>query len=161
MYKKILVGVDGSLHGAKALETAVKLAQTFKAELFVFHAIRHHYHLPLFPIAPYTFSQATLTPYDYSDEALQQMYEESGRQIIEEAKNQFKAMNVTLESKVTFNLETMIPPAEYAEDFAKANKIDLIVLGCFGHHSRAKKIFMGTVATRIMNNAPCPVLIVR
>nr|MDO8113715.1 universal stress protein [Candidatus Sigynarchaeota archaeon] len=161
MYKKILVGVDGSPQGAKALETAVKLAQTFKADLFVFHAIRHHFQLPVFPLTMDLSHQTPMLDVGISDDKLQQYYEESGRQIIEQAKLQVAALKVKLDGKVTYALETTLSPADYAEDFAKTNKVDLIVLGCLGHHSRAKKILLGTVANKITNRAPCQVLIVR
>ncbi len=161
MYKKIMVGVDGSEHGAKALREAVMLAQTFKAELHVFHAVRHHYYIPMFPLGlndPYPINQF---PNHYTGEQLQQAYEESGRQIIEQAKQQVAAMKIPLEGKVVYDLETDLPPPEYVELYAKENKIDLVVVGCTGHHSRARTALLGTVATRITNIAPCKVLIVR
>jgi hypothetical protein len=77
MYKKIMVGVDGSEHGKKALQEAVRLAQVFKAELHVFHAIRHHYNVPLFPLSfnvPYPSNQYVN---QFTDEQIQKAYEES------------------------------------------------------------------------------------
>ncbi len=169
MYKKILVGVDGSEHGKKALQEAVKLAQAFKAELHVFHAVRHHYYMPLFPLAfnttfpindVYNGSANDLYT-NYNEEKMRELYEESGRLILEQAKQQVAAMKIPLEGKVVYNLETDLPPPEYVELYAKQNKIDLVVVGCTGHHSRAKTALLGTVAARILNTAPCEVLIVR
>jgi nucleotide-binding universal stress UspA family protein len=156
-----MVGVDGSEHGKKALQEAVNLAQMFKAELHVFHAIKHHYNVPLFPLSfntPYPVNPVTN---QFTEEQIQKALEESGRQIIEQAKQQVAAMKVSLEGKVYYNLETNIPPADYAVSYAKQNKIDLVIVGCAGHHSRARTALTGTVATHIMNNAPCPVLVVR
>ncbi len=156
-----MVGVDGSEHGKKALKEAVTLAQTFKAELHVFHAIRHHYNVPMFPLGftvPYPSNQFAAS---YSEEQMQKVYEESGRQIIEQAKQQVAAMKIPLEGKVVYNLETNLPPTDYVESYVKDNKIDLVVVGCTGHHSRAKTALTGTVATNIINKAPCQVLVVR
>jgi nucleotide-binding universal stress UspA family protein len=161
MYKKILVGVDGSEHAKKGLQEAVKLAQIFKAELHVFHAIRHHYNLPIFPLGLNMPYPANPIAKQYTDEQLQKVYEESGRQIIEQAKQQVAAMKIPLENKVFYNLEINIPPVDYVESYAKDNKIDLVIVGCMGHHSRAKTALMGTVATNIINKAPCQVLVVR
>jgi nucleotide-binding universal stress UspA family protein len=177
VYKKIMVGVDGSEHGKKALQEAVALAQAFKAELHVFHAIRHHYFLPLFPLALNTtfptneiYNRSADDIYNgladdvyngYSEEKMRELYEESGRLILEQAKQQVAAMKIPLEGKVVYNLETDLPPPEYVELYVKVNKIDLVVVGCAGHHSRARTAFLGTVATRILNIAPCKVLIVR
>lgn len=38
---------------------------------------------------------------------------------------------------------------------------DLVVLGDQGQHSKLERIFLGTVAEGIVNNAQCDVLIVR
>nr|MDO8083807.1 universal stress protein [Candidatus Sigynarchaeum springense] len=161
MYKKILVGVDGSEHGAKALREAVKLAQTFKAELHVFHAIRHHYYMPVFPLGfnlPYpaiSFSD------QFTEEKMQQMYGESGKQIIEQARQQVETMKIPLEGKVIYNLEINLSPGDFVKSYAKENGIDLVIVGCEGHHSRARTAITGTVAMNIVNDAPCPVLVVR
>lgn len=160
MYKKILVGVDGSPHGAKALETAIHLAEQFKADLQVFHAIKHHFQLPLFPIFP-NMSYQMASGVDLNDESLQALYEASGKQIIEAAKQQVEEMGVTLEGELDFHLETDLSPADYAEIAVREHSIDLIVLGCVGHHSGAKMALLGTVASKILNDAPCNVLIVR
>jgi len=177
MYKKILVGVDGSLHGEKALETAVNIAQVLQSDLFVFHSIRHHIQLGFFPITgffprqqnpardefgveDYVY-QLNASGYDFTEDRFEKMYLESGRQIIESAKNLVNSMAVKLDGTVTYNLETILTPEEYAEKFAKDKNIDLIVLGCIGHHSRTRNILLGIVATKISNIAPCSVLLVR
>ncbi len=161
MYKKILVGIDGSEHGVKALREAVKLAQVFKAELHVFHAIKHHYSVPIFPLSftePYPANTFTTL---YTDDQMQRAYEESGKQIIEQAKQQVAAMEIPLEARIVFNLELNLPPVEFMKSYVKENGIDLVVVGCEGHHSRARTALTGTVATNIVNNAPCQVLVVR
>jgi nucleotide-binding universal stress UspA family protein len=160
-YKKILVGVDGSEHGKKALQEAVRLAQVFKAELHVFHAIRHHYNVPLFPLSFNLPYPANPIANQFTEEQIQQVFEESGKQIIEQAKQQVAAMKIPLEGKVFYNLETNISPNDYAVSYSKDNKIDLVIVGCAGHHSRARTAITGTVATHILNNAPCQVLVVR
>jgi len=128
MYKKILVGIDGSPHGAKALETAVHLAEQFKADLQVFHAIKHHFHLPLFPLYP-NMAYQLVSGVDLSEETLQALYEASGQQIIDAAKQQVQDMDVTLEGELEFHLEKDLSPAEYAEVEAREKSFDLIVRG--------------------------------
>jgi nucleotide-binding universal stress UspA family protein len=46
--------------------------------------------------------------------------------------------------------------AEYAE----SHDIDLIILGTRGR-SRFKKLLLGSVASGVVNYAPCPVMIVK
>ncbi|HME51862.1 MAG TPA: universal stress protein [Candidatus Lokiarchaeia archaeon] len=160
MFNKILVGIDGSPHGTKALETAIHLAEQFKADLQVFHAIKHHFHLPLFPLYPNMAFQMA-SGVDLNDETLQALYEAAGKQIIEAAQQHVEEMGVTLEGALDFHLETDLPPSEYAEMAAREMGFDLIVLGCVGHHSGPKVALLGTIASKILNNAPCQVLIVR
>jgi nucleotide-binding universal stress UspA family protein len=185
MYKNILVGIDGSPHATKALEVAVNLAKTYNAELHVFHAVRHHFQAPLFPTFP--FLPSSRVPYvpgnqsmdgdqysasdhvywleqkgfDFFEDKIQQAYEKAGENIIEEAKKHVTEMNVQLDGTITYELETVLTPAEYAESYTKENNVDLIVLGCIGHHSGVKVALLGTVASKILNSAPCNVLIVR
>ncbi len=161
MYKKIMVGVDGSEHGANALREAVLLAHEFKADLHVFHAINHHYYAPLFPLGYTVPNPAYLYSAPYSEEKFRSVFEDLGRKIIEQAKQQFATMKVPLDGEVSFELEANVPPAEYVKMYAKENGVDLVVVGCEGHHSRARAAFMGTVAMSIVNSAPCEVLVVR
>ncbi len=160
-YTKILVGVDGSEYGAKALQEAVRIAQTFKAELHVFHAIRHHFYFPIYPLNINGLYPGTPAIIPYTEEQMREIYQESGRQIIEQAKQQVTDAMFPLDLKVFYSLETNISPDEYAISFAGANNIDLIVVGCAGHHSRARMTLTGTVTTNIINKAPCQVLVVR
>ncbi len=107
---------------------------------------------------PYVGNPATIP---LTEAQFMEAYVESGRQIIEQAKQQVEDVGVTLQSNAIYNLVTEASPAEYAVWYAKENNIDLIVVGCAGHHSRIKTALMGTVATNITNNASCPVLVVR
>jgi nucleotide-binding universal stress UspA family protein len=85
----------------------------------------------------------------------------SGNVILDDARSYVQNMNADLRSEVDFHLETDMSPAEYAMEFARDNEIDLIVVGCKGHHSRWKRALMGTVSTKLLNEAPCQVLVVR
>ena len=161
MFKKLLVGVDGSEHSMKALETALKLAEVYEAELFVFHAIHHHMNLPFFPLEtdddPRT--KPTLFRITYQS-SIQDIYMDSGSKIMEFAKQQVANMDKDGKIPTHYVLETDLPPPEAIEDFTRANRIDLVILGCIGQHSALRNA-IGTTVTRVVNSAPCPVLIVR
>jgi universal stress protein A len=51
-------------------------------------------------------------------------------------------------------------PSERVARAARATKADLLVIGTHGRTGLAK-LFLGSVATRILASAPCPVLTVR
>jgi nucleotide-binding universal stress UspA family protein len=161
MFSKILVGVDGSENGTRALKVAADLGHRFEAELHIFHAIPHHYQPPILPLPPF----ATLTPVPQAPLMnpieLKDFYETAGNAILEDAKNSLEGIEYGSDLKVEYHLELDESPEEFATNFATANEVDLIVVGCTGHHSRLRRALIGTVATKIANEAPCQVLVVR
>ncbi len=162
MYKKILVGVDASEPSTKALKEAALFAKIMGAELHVFHAVAHHFQLPAiqFPLLPQPMT--TLPPEKQVDPAiLQKYYEDAGKAVIADAKKTIEGLKLGIEGKVKYELELDISPEDFAIEYAKKNKIDLIIVGCKGHHSRLRRALLGTVATKIVNESPCQVLVVR
>jgi|SRR5271157_1209661 len=154
MYKKILVGVDGSENSNRALLVAAELCQDFDAELLVFHAVPHNNQIPTI-IAP-SYPGPIIDTVD-----LVRYFEDAGKAVIEDAKNQIRNLEFGPELKVDYHLELDASPEDFAIDYASDNEVDLIVLGCKGHHGRLRRVLLGTVATKIANDAPCQVLIVR
>jgi nucleotide-binding universal stress UspA family protein len=51
------------------------------------------------------------------------------------AKQTVEELDPEFAGKVTYNLETAMAPQEYVQSFVKENGIDLVIVGCFGHHS--------------------------
>ncbi|TFF88166.1 MAG: universal stress protein [Promethearchaeota archaeon] len=64
-----------------------------------------------------------------------------------------------------FLVETRIVEDESPEDYiirvSEEQNFDLVALGCKGEHSKVRRVLMGTVATKVLNEAPCDVLIAR
>ncbi|MGB7218750.1 MAG: universal stress protein [Vicinamibacterales bacterium] len=54
---------------------------------------------------------------------------------------------------------TSIGPAQSIVEYAKNNNVDLVVIGTHGRAGLAR-LFMGSVAERVVRTAPCPVLTV-
>jgi len=160
VYKNIVVGIDGTEHGEKALAHAVRMAHEFKADLHVYHATKQPFQFPSYPLGIDPLHQQPIIA-AITQGALTDYRREAGARVIDKAKQQVKAMDVDLAGKVEYHLETFQGPAEYAEKYAKEHDVDVIVLGCSGHHSLARRAFVGTVAGHIMNNASCNVLMVR
>ncbi len=162
MYKKILVGIDGSEPGNKALKEAAELAKDTGAELHVFHAVAHHYQLPIIPF-PLLPAPVSTYPQEKAVDpvVLQKYYEDAGKAVMAHAKKFLEDLKLGIEVKIKYQLELDISPEEFAVDYAKKNKIDLIIVGCKGHHGRLRRALLGTVALKIVNEAPCQVLVVR
>jgi nucleotide-binding universal stress UspA family protein len=79
------------------------------------------------------------------------------------ARQQLDAL-LTDEDRQTLHATTdVIPhntPAFAIVDYAKSNRVNLIVLGTHGRGALSH-VFMGSVAERVVRMAPCPVLTVR
>ncbi len=162
MFKKILVGVDASDESTKALRVAANLAKIFRAELHIFHAVTHHIDFPIMQV-PLLVPFAVTTPvrYGVSAEELHDSYEKAGKDIIADAQDYIEKLQLGIDSQCFYHLELDIAPEEFAIDFAKKNNVDLIVLGCRGHHSRFRESLLGTVPSKVLNAAQSQVLIVR
>jgi len=161
MYGKILVGVDSSENSTRALQVAADLCHIFGAELHVFHGVAHHFQLPFFPYPP--FATASTVPREPQVDAafLKEYYEDAGKAVIEDARNYLENLDYGADLRVEYHIELDTSPETFAVEFAEANGIDLIVIGCKGHHGRLRRALLGTVATKIANEAPCQVLVVR
>lgn len=157
-----MVGIDGSEPSDKALKVAAQLGKMSGAEMLVFHAVPHHYQLPAIqiPLAPVPYpTTAQIMQYDQA--ALQKIYEEEGKKVIAQAKKFLEDLKLGIEEKVTYKLELETSPETFAINYAKKNNVDLIIVGCKGHHGLLRRSLLGTVATKIVNEAPCEVLVVR
>ncbi len=157
-----MIGIDGSEPSNKALAKAAEIAKITGAELHVFHAIAHHFQIPTIPFPFMPTPSSTYTPEKTVDPlVLQKHYEDAGKAVMAHAKKFLEDQKLGIEGKVTYQLELDISPEDFAIDYAKKRKIDLIIVGCKGHHGRLRRALLGTVALKIVNEAPCEVLVVR
>ena len=140
MYRKILVGYDGSDGSKAALDQAVVLAQKFHSALVALWA------------------QGSLPHYP---ETVAEIEEEAncGRTFFRNISHH--AITVAKKSGVRISCEHIAGhPARALVKYAKDNKCDLIVLGHSGH-SRLWGHVLGHTADRVSEHATCNVLIVR
>lgn len=151
MYKKVLIGVDGSEDAHKALKKVIDFYQKWQCEIVAFHSTKHHM-IPLTtPLFGYS-SQMTLTSYS----TISEEYTKVGNKILEETKKIFQKEEIPVETRLIEDIE----PEKYIIDKVKEENFDLVILGSKGHHSKVYKL-LGTVASHVTNNADCDVLIIR
>ncbi|NIO04766.1 MAG: universal stress protein [Proteobacteria bacterium] len=142
MLKKILVPTDGSEHARKAVNYACELALKFHATVCLLHVV---------PLPPALFHEAAFSIPD-----LQKLQEEEGKRIIEEAKRETKERGV----KEVQSTLIQGNPASRIIEFARAEGIDLIVMGNRGL-SGVKEFVLGSVSHRVSHLADCSVTIVK
>jgi len=141
--KSILFPTDFSEGASQALKYATDMAKKYGAKLHIVHII-------------YDIAKASgwYVPHRSVDE----MYKE----IQDGAKKELEKFGVEELSGLK-NLERSVltgVPHEEIMNFAKKNKIDLIIMGTHGR-SGIDRILFGSTAAQVVRYAPCPVLTVR
>ena len=141
---RILHPSDFSRASGAAFARAVAMAKADRAQLLLVHVLA-----PPIPIA----GEGYISPKVYDDlEASARKYGQKHLGVL-----QTKARNAGVKA-VTLVLDGVAH--DQIARAAKSKKADLIVIGTHGRTGLAK-FFLGSVASRVVAAAPCPVLTVR
>ncbi len=142
MFKKIVVAYDGSDHAKNALKVAIELAKTFNSKLYVVEVVDTAAMLGM-GLAP------------IPAEVINQIYAKA-RNDVEEAKKLANSSGMSdVEAQV---LEG--DPATAILEFATKNGADLLVTGSRGL-STFKRVLLGSVSTKLVQESRIPVLVVK
>jgi nucleotide-binding universal stress UspA family protein len=139
MYKKLLIANDGSDGARKALAAAIQLAKRFRTQLHMLSVEE----VPRFP--------TTL------DEIVEEQ-EEAGRlfdKLIAQAIAQAKKDGVRIDAHVAAGHAV---PA--IVEFIERGGFDLLVIGYMGHSALYSRL-IGSTTDRLVELAPCDVLVVK
>jgi nucleotide-binding universal stress UspA family protein len=135
-----LVAHDGSEQADKALDKAVNLALLAKGSVVVLSVV------------------PDLCMMEIGDDDCRKLY----KIMTEESENRLNAMKDDL-SKKGIQMETEVKFGNAAEIIIKTcndRKIDIVVIGSHGRHG-ARKFLLGSVSSKVVDHAPCSVLVVR
>jgi nucleotide-binding universal stress UspA family protein len=145
LFKRIVVGTDGSETAGEAVRQAAEMAKTFGATLDIVSAFE--------PIPQSRLrEEASEVP---GDVAFGVGPREDVNQALEAAAGPPRGDGVTVE---TWAREG--DPADAILDVAEEQKADLIVVGNKGM-TGAKRFLLGSVPNKVSHHAPCGVYIVR
>jgi nucleotide-binding universal stress UspA family protein len=139
MYRRIIVGLDGSLGSRRALETAIALARTMKAELFLVSIME----LPHYPGA--------IDEVEDEQHTAQRFF----GQVQKEAAEQVTAAGLVAHGDIRVGHAGKALP-----QYAQEKHGDLLVIGHSGRSGVWGKV-LGATADKIVDHAPCSVLVVR
>lgn len=146
VYERILVTLDGSLLAERALEPAVLLAQASGAELILLRVVT-----PIELWAPFVEIEPAF-------EVAQE------RQVRETSVYLAEVRDRLLEDEEALNVRTVAlrgPVAETIADYARQNRVDLIVISSHGRSGISRWIY-GSVAEKVLRGVRCcSTLIVR
>ncbi len=138
--KKILVAHDGSKLSDKALKKGVEIAVRFDSNLTVLTVIPDLYLTELS---------------DLDRKRIMEALTEETMIAMEKIRSTLAGKSV--EAK-TITRQGM--PAEKILETAKKMKIDLLIVGSHGRHG-AKKFLLGSISSKVVEYATCPVLVVK
>ena len=141
--KRILVGIDGSRESLQAAVLAANLAHQTRRELQLAHVLPD----PV-PTPPEAFSaELAIWRKDIAEQGNKLLHEVRERV----ARPDTEARSVLVESA---------RPAEALAELAKEPEVDMVVVGHRGRNAMARAL-LGSVADRLVQISPKPVLVVR
>lgn len=143
MYQRILVPLDGSQLAEAALAHAQQLAHQFGSEITLLRVV----------VSPYAIVAPDMVL--IGQDVNQEVFLQQAEQYLQETAGQLAVQGVTVHT-----LACEGPVAEAILDHARARDIDLIVMSTHGRGGISRWVY-GSVADRVLQAAPCPVLLIR
>jgi len=147
MFKSILVAVDGSEIGHRALEEALDIARAMEASMHVVHVVQTGTYPTLF--------LNELEPPDIAQQALLDSLDREANEFLADAEREAAAAGV----RITVHKRWGHPGAEITA-LAQELGADLTVVGSHGR-GRIDRFFLGSVSSYIVDHAASTVLVVR
>lgn len=143
IFRRIVHATDFSAASRPAFARALDIARTSRAQLLIVHV------LPVLPLIPDAYVAATTY-----DQLLRTQRESAQRQL-HRLVRKAKARG----ARASAILIAVGVPAERIVRLAKAKRADVIVMGTHGRTGLTRAL-LGSVATRVIATAGCPVLTV-
>jgi nucleotide-binding universal stress UspA family protein len=145
MIRRIMYATDFPQASRGAFAQAIEIARATRAQLIVAHALA-----PVVPLIAEGMYVSPATWDEIAAGARAAARKELDRVVRAAKKRTRKVTGLLVEGT----------PAERIIRAAKAKRADLLVLGTHGR-TGLTKVFLGSVAARVVATAPCPVLTVR
>jgi nucleotide-binding universal stress UspA family protein len=142
--KRLLAATDFSVHSEEAVRYACDLAERLGAELHLVHILSE-----IIPAGPDPLLMPVMPPQFYQDA------EERARQSLQTLIQPGWGKPAALCFAVRWG-----SPVDVIVDYAREQSIDLVVIATHGR-TGLSHVLLGSVAERIVREAPCPVLTIR
>jgi nucleotide-binding universal stress UspA family protein len=151
LFKKILLGVDGSEDAMKAANRVLEMTKKDSSEVVIFHSVLHR-------VSGVKFSLGTNIPIGSTlNYEIQGDQVKAANELLKKIKEKFSKEGKDVETRLIFDHG----PQYYIEEQVKKDGYDLVVLGCKGEHGKLKRTLIGTVPEYVINHADTDVLIVK
>lgn len=143
LFDRVLVAVDGSKEAARAVQAAAEVTKSTGAEFTILHVI-------YVPAAAYSSGSSAATRTERAARREAEDYLSAARDLAKKA-------GVDCSVRIVEDLQS---PVRGIIEFASKEHSDLIVLGTRGRGG-FRRLLLGSVASGVVNFAPCSVLVVR
>ena len=147
MQDDLLVAIDGSVHSSQIVDVGIEIAKGMALKILLVHVMKDFLDEP-----------EGLRAYEKAEEyrdAYADYIQEIGEQTVEKYTHKIEQAGVPFRSDTpTGN------PVEEILEIARLENVRMIVLGMKGRHGLAHIVSLGSVARRVVENSPCPVVVV-
>lgn len=156
MFKRLLVPLDGSRFGSRAVRYAIEIAQHFGAEVILLHVIQSS-----IPISASTGIMPDIQSPTSTEIAARAAFE-AGKQNAARAKQYLSRKVRAMKSQdIQASYQVVVgDPAQSIMEFTENAKIDLVVMTTHGR-SGLRRAVMGSVADAVIRESGLPILVVR
>ncbi|MFA5636853.1 MAG: universal stress protein [Anaerovoracaceae bacterium] len=151
--KTILVPIDGSENSERALLKAKELADCLGSKIILLNVIS---------------VRSTVSYYHFSGRLAQDTMAMDWKEIIGKAKADSQELLEKAKEKLGDSNVEAVMLEEYGEEMARAivnfaneREADMIVMGSNGMGSLSKRLYMGSVTTRVLHITDKPVLVIQ
>ncbi|MCG2721364.1 MAG: universal stress protein [Thermodesulfovibrionales bacterium] len=141
---KILVPIDGSKYSMEGVKAASEYAKTKDAEIHL---------ITVTPFVPGMDLEISARAMDSLNKSMKKRAEDT----LDQAQKILGKAGVAAKTTIA----SSISAADEIIGVAEKEKTDLIIIGSRGLGGKATRFFMGSVASKVVNHAPCSVLVVR
>ncbi len=138
--RKIVVATDGSDYSNKAIDRAIEMGKSNNIEIVVVNVAEDYC-----PIA--------LAEVDC--DTIRELVMKEAKGVMQAALDKFKSAGIEAKGVIEYG-----SPADTIAEIAKKEKADEIIVASHGKHG-AKKFFMGSVTSRLIEMAACPIIVVK
>ncbi len=149
MLQKILVPLDGSKLAEQALPYAQSLTEKFEAELILLMVLQP----PILPVLAEPYSGASML--DYPPHEMEKIKEEA-QAYLNNLCQKLEQDGVSARTEILEGTAV----ADAIVDLARQEAVDVIVKTTHGRSGLSRWIY-GNVATRVLQEAHCPIFLVR
>ncbi|MBY9014166.1 MAG: universal stress protein [Candidatus Lokiarchaeota archaeon] len=151
MFKKILLGVDGSEDAMKAVNRVLEMTKEDNSEVVLFHSVLHRVKDMKFSLGTNISMGSNLSYEIHRDQV------KAANELLKKIKDMFSKEGKNVETRLIYEHG----PQYYIEEQVKKEGFDLVVLGCKGEHTKLKRTIIGTVPEYVINHANTDILIVK